>query len=227
MKAFDDEIHKSFIEREAITLRNQYALDDAVLFDPSLQSAFRCPDCGNDSLVLDQVHVTAICKADCGHEYEWLDSETAGCPRCGYRPHRFQTEHEPRFADRPRSICWCPCSSSTDAISHVDAYCPKCGELPDEYQVDGVVFCGIHYERLLPYELPANFLFIENESRWVARHFPNGKLWGDASVNADSREGSYCPSCESDHQRWLQSHVINDGEQSGEREPPMTPDLKS
>jgi len=227
MKAFDDEIHKSFIKRETITLRNQYALDAEGVFDPPLQSTYCCPDCGNDSLVLDQVHVIAICKADCGYEYEWPDSETAGCPRCGYRPHRFQTEHEPRFADRPRTTCWCPCSSSTDTASHVDGYCPKCGELPDGYQVDGFEFCGIHDERLLPYELPANFLFIETESRWVAHQFPNAKLWGDASTNEENREGAYCPSCESDHQRWLRSHVKNDGEQSGEREPRMTPDLKS
>jgi hypothetical protein len=135
-----------------------------------------------------------------------------GCPKCGDRPHRFQTDHERPFVNHPRTTCWCPCSCSTDSTSHVDGYCPKCGRLPDEYQVDGVVFCGIHHERLRPYDLPADFLFAETESRRVAQQFPNAKLWGDASANEEIRPGSYCPACESDHQRWLESHPLFNGD---------------
>ncbi len=214
MESLSRETHDQFIDRETRLLRDRFASTQNCVFDPAPDTVFPCPVCNNHSLILKKVHVVAFCNADCGHEYEWPDSETSGCPRCGYRPHRFQTEHEEQFANHPRTICWCPCSSSTDAISHVDGYCPKCGELPNEYQLHDVVFCGMHHERLLPYELPANFLFIETESRWVAHRFPNAKLWGDAAPGEEKHAGLYCPLCESDHQRWLQSHAVNDGEPS-------------
>jgi hypothetical protein len=209
MQALDDEIHSKFIERTTIALHSKWQSDDTVIFDPPPSTAFACPRCRKDTLVLKQVSVIAYCKTGCEYKYEWCDSEVGGCPKCGYRPHRFQTEHEDEFAAHPRTTCWCPCSSSTDSISHVDGYCPKCGNLPDAYDVAGGHFCGKHQELMRTYKHSGNFLVIETDSRWVEDQFPNAKLWGDAGVSVDSIDSFYCASCESDRQRWLESHADN------------------
>jgi len=206
-----DELQASFVARETNALRAEYAGRSECCFDPPPESTFRCPRCRNGSMRLNPVQVIARCKAECGHEYRWLDSEDRGCPNCGYRPHAFRTESEERFAGRRRTVCYCPCSTSTDCVSHQDGFCPKCGSLPDSYVVDDACFCGMHHELMLPYFAPGNFLFIESESRWVADRFPNAKHWGDAPDVSHSAPSSYCASCESDHRHWRQLHVSSNG----------------
>lgn len=203
MQAFDDEIRTGFINEATDELQRRYGADASCIFDPSLDTSFLCPQCRESTLELKQTSVIAFCRTGCEHTYEWQDSEMSGCPRCGHRPHRFKMEYESEFSDECRTVCWCPCSSSTDCISHHDGYCPKCGDLPDTYDIDGASYCGRHHERLTNYDCPANFLFIETDSRWVAHRFPNAKLWGDADAGSDSLATSYCVSCESDHQHWL------------------------
>ncbi len=214
MQAFDDEVSSNFITRETIALRNHYSADETCIFDPPLAATFFCPQCGGETLSLKQVSVIAFCKTGCAHEYQWLDSETAGCPKCGHRPHRFQMEHEFEYSSFPRTICGCACSSSTDCLSHIDGYCPKCGNLPADYEVGGVHFCGRHHEPFVDYRCPSNFLFIEADSRWAAARFPNAKLWGDARSGDESMPGSYCVTCESDRLRWLESHAEEDESES-------------
>ena len=183
--------------------RHQYGTDDSSYFDPPLGTTFLCPQCKKQTLKLKLVSVIAYCRTCCEHLYDWPDSEMSGCPECGHRPHRFKTECETEFKDERRTICCCPCSSSTNCISHHDGYCPKCGELPSIYLVDGANYCGKHCERMIGYNCPANFLFIETDSRWAANNFPNAKLWGDAKSGSNGHATSYCVSCESDRQRWL------------------------
>src|SRR5206468_5430499 len=143
--------------------------------NPDIGSMFPCPQCGRDTLRIDQAYVTAFCRSDCGREYQWHDSEQQGCPKCNHRPHRFAVDTDATFVGQCRTESFCPCSSSLDSVSHLDAYCPKCGHVPNSYQTDGHSFCGIHHEWLRPYQAPENFLFIETASRWVADRFPNAK----------------------------------------------------
>lgn len=197
------ELHQPFIESATRELLSQYADQPHSVFNPNIGSRFACPKCRHETVRVDQVHVTAFCKSDCRHEYQWHDSEQHGCPKCNHRPHRFETDTDATFAGQSRTESFCRCSSSMDSASPTDAYCPKCGRLPVSYQTNGHSYCGIHHERLRPYQVPGNFLFIETSSRWwVADRFPNAKLWGDADSD-DAAAASYCPACELDHQRWL------------------------
>lgn len=197
-----DELHRPFIESATHELLNQYSDRPHFAFNPDNGNTFPCPECRQDTLRIDQVFVTASCRSDCGHEYQWHDSEQHGCPKCNHRPHRFAVDTEVTFAGESRTESFCPCSSSMHSASHIDAYCPKCGQLPNTYQTNDHSFCGIHHERLRPYAAPANILFINTSARWVADRFPNAKLWGDADAD-DSVASSYCPACEKDHQCWL------------------------
>lgn len=202
-------LHRPFIESVTRELVNQFASQSDCVFDPPPQSTFRCPQCGNDTLTLNHVHVIAICKADCGHEYQWPDSEEHRCPECDCRPHAFRTESEEQFASQPRTICSCRCSSATDCTSHVDGYCPKCGRLPSAYHADNKQFCGMHHEVMLPYNVPGNFIFMHPHA--PTEKFQNAKRWGDAIDTSDGLSGSYCLLCETDRKRWLERHCENDG----------------
>jgi len=209
MREIEDAIRRTFIERQQATLRNRYESDGTCVFDPPPNSRFRCPDCGDDSLILDQVRVVAVCKADCAHEYDWPDSEEHGCPQCDYRPHAFRAESEARSEEHARTICFCPCSSTTDCTSHTDGYCPKCGALPDVYTVKEESFCGEHHEEMIPYNVPSNFVFrLPNAPRG---RVPNAKFWGDATDESDSVAGSYCVLCENEYRSWLESQNDDDG----------------
>lgn len=205
-----NDVHSTFITREFKLLSEQYASQNEVVFNPAVGDELQCPRCGRKKLSLVQVKVIASCKADCGQEYPWRDSEEIGCPKCGYRPHRFRTEIEDSFVGQPRTICSCPCSSTVDCTSHVDGYCPKCGRLPNTYRIGGKPFCGMHHQPMQQYHAPGNFLFIESESRCAASQFPNAKFWGDAPHADDGIALPYCPRCESDQQRWLRSQVPDD-----------------
>lgn len=201
-KVCADELHQPFIESATKELLGEYADQPYSAFNPGIGSTFTCLKCGQGTLRIDQVQVTAFCKSDCGHEYQWHDSEEHGCPKCNHRPHRFGADIEAKFAGQGRTESFCPCSSSMDSASPLDAYCPKCGQLPVSYKTNGHTFCGIHHETLRPYQVPGNFLFIETSSRGVADRFPNAKLWGDADSD-DAAVASYCPTCELEHQGWL------------------------
>jgi hypothetical protein len=201
-------IREEFFESRRRLFDQEYAVQRPYKFDPRPGTVLDCPSCRNKTLTVEQVAVEAHCKSDCGHRHQWPDSEAAGCPKCGHRPHRFRTEIEPRLAGLPRTTCSCRCSSSTDCVSHGDGFCPKCGELPVVYETGGEHFCGIHHEPMLPYRVPANFLFVETDSRWVAEQFPNAKLWGDAPGGTGCVPGLCCTACESDHQRWLERPVL-------------------
>ncbi|WP_425395585.1 hypothetical protein [Aeoliella sp.] len=199
------ELHKPFLKSVVRELDEQYAGNDEYLLKPGPVDRLPCPQCSRSSLKIVQVRVVANCKADCGHEYRWLDSESRGCPRCNHRPHAFSADLEPAFADQGRVISSCPCSSNLESAAHTDAYCPKCGELPEKYRVDGREFCGMHHVALQPYDAPSNFLFIHTAASHAADQFPNAKHWGDATGEAHA--SMYCPNCESDHQTWLESHA--------------------
>jgi hypothetical protein len=201
-KACADELHRPFTESVTQQLLRKYADRPDTAFNPDSGTMFACPKCRGGTLRVEQVKVTAICKGDCGHKYQWRDSEQHGCPRCSYRPHRFSADAEPIFRGEARTESFCPCSSSMDSASPDDAYCPKCGQLPRSYRTKGLALCGIHHEAMRPYRVPGNFLFIEPPSRWALDRFPNAKLWGDADSD-DSAVTWYCPSCELEHQRWL------------------------
>ena len=209
MRAFDDRVRNEFINRAKKELGNQYKSDDSRHFDPPVETSFSCPQCKKHTLTLRLASVIAFCKTGCEQVYDWVDSEMSGCPECSRRPHRFKTECETEFSGKQRTICCCPCSSSTDCISPHDGYCPKCGNLPDTYFVDNVNHCGKHHERLIEYNCPANFLFIETDSRWAAHQFPNAKHWGDAKLDSNGHPNSYCVSCESDHQSWLAKQPVD------------------
>ena len=196
------EIHSPFLDSITRDLLAEYANKDDELFAPAIGDTFRCPNCSNNTLRIVAVLVTAFCNTDCGHEYQWHDSEEPGCPRCNHRPHRFRIEAEDEFTRNDRTFSHCPCSSSMDSASHADAYCPKCGELPVRYHVNNQSYCGIHHTPMAPYSAPSNFLFIEAAARWVSDRFPNAKLWGNSEAD-DSLPSTYCPTCESDHQVWL------------------------
>lgn len=197
-----DELHCPYLESVTRELLTQFADQSDAVFNPDIDSTCLCPTCGHNSLRVQQVYVTAICTSDCRHEYQWLDSEQRGCPRCGTRPHRFQVDLESRFSDQARTTSSCRCRSGLDSASHLDAYCPKCGKLPTRYVTGGRAYCGAHHTPLQPYRCPGNYLFIESSSRRAADQFPNAKLWGDAE-SADHEPSSYCPTCESEHRRWL------------------------
>lgn len=136
MRAIRNDVYQTFIDTQMRILENEYHTDQDSCFNPPLKTAFHCPHCSNNTLILDQVKVIAFCKTDCVHQYQWPDSEEQGCPKCGYRPHKFLTESEPQYSNQARTICNCPCSSSLDCHSHLDGYCPKCGSLPDSYSTD-------------------------------------------------------------------------------------------
>ena len=145
--------HELFIASATRALQVEYANRPDHVFDPPCDARLNCPQCRNETLCIERVVAMAHCK--CGLEYEWPDSEAAGCPQCGHRPHRFRTEHEP--ADLPRTperSPACRCSSSLDSISHVDAFCPKCGELPETYNLGDKSYCGVHHEPLHAYRVP-------------------------------------------------------------------------
>lgn len=201
-KVRSEELHQPFLESATRELLMQYIDRPHATFNPGIGSTFRCPKCEQGTLRIDRVQVSAFCKSDCGHEYLWHDSEQHGCPKCNHRPHRFAVDTDATFAGQSRTESFCPCSSSMDSSSHIDAYCPKCGQLPNSYQTNGHPFCGLHHDRLRPYEMPSNFWFIETAPSWVADRFPNAKLWGDADAD-ESVASSYCPACEEDHQSWL------------------------
>jgi rubredoxin len=203
-----DALHRPFVESATQELLSHYAGQPQYAFNPDISSTFKCPNCHLSKLRLDQVFVKAFCRSDCDHAYQWFDSEQHGCPKCDYRPHRFEADTDAMFAGHSRTESCCPCSSSMNSASPIDAYCPKCGQLPTSYQMNGLSFCGNHHERLVPYQAPGNFLFIETPSRWVADRFPNAKLWGDADSD-DSIASTYCPACELDHQRWLASASVD------------------
>lgn len=194
--------HKPFVTAVTEDLRAQFAKIADFVFNPTIPSNFACPTCRNYSLCLENVYVKAFCRTDCGHEYQWHDSEQFGCPKCTHRPHSFQVDFEPTLFKQNRTLSFCSCSSRLDSNSHVDAFCPKCGQLPESYENEEGLFCGIHHFRLLPYQVPKDFLFIETWSRWEAHRFPNAKHWGDAD-SKDSVDSSYCKACEADHQHWL------------------------
>jgi len=196
------ELHGPFLESVMRELVAEYASKDGEVFEPAIGDKFRCPKCSNSTLQMASVYVTAFCKTDCGHEYQWHDSEERGCPLCSHRPHRFRVDSEDEFASVGRTISHCPCSSSMNSASYADAYCPKCGELPVSYHVNSQSFCGMHFVQMKPYQAPRNFIFIEAPARWVADQFPNAKLWGDSNAD-DSLPFTYCPICESHHQTWL------------------------
>ena len=201
-KASASELHPAFIEPATQELIGQYAIQSRFVFDAKIGSTFVCPNCCQSTLRMGQVHVKAFCTTDCGNEFPWPDSELQGCPKCNHRPHRFEVDTDAVFASPARTLSYCPCSSSMGSGSPVATYCPKCGQLPVSYETNGHSFCGIHHERLLPYQAPGNLLFMEASARWVAHRFPNAKLWGDADSD-DSIATSYCPECEQDHQHWL------------------------
>lgn len=201
-KVHAGELHCAFIESATQDLASEYADHSRFTFNPAIGRTFRCFNCRRETLRIEQEQVTAFCKSDCGHEYQWHDSEQAGCPKCRSRPHRFRADTDAIFVGKDRTESSCPCGSSMNSASHVDAFCPKCGELPHHYETKGLSFCGMHHEGLRPYHIPGNFLFIEISSARVANRFPNAKLWGNADTE-DSVEGSYCPTCELEHQRWL------------------------
>ena len=204
-----DKLHRPFLESVTRELRIQFASQPDCVFEPPSESSFPCPQCGNDTLTLNHVQVIAICKPDCGHEFQWADSEQHGCPKCDHRPHGFRTETEEQFAGQPRVICSCRCSSATDCTSHADGFCPKCGRLPSAYRVGNKRFCGMHHEEMLPYNVPGNFIF--NLPRAPTDVFPKAKFWGDAPDEADSVSSFYCVKCEAEYQRWIESHSENDG----------------
>lgn len=197
-----DELHRPFLEFIIRELLSQFADACSVTFNPEIGGVVDCPRCHHLSLHVAPVDVTAVCEAGCTHEYQWHDSEDAGCPICKHRPHRFHIDSELRFAHHARTTSSCPCSSSMDSASHVDAYCPKCGELPDRYDTNGHSFCGRHHAEMAPYAVPKDLFFMEPTARWISNQFPNAKLWGDAEV-VEAWMLMYCPVCESEHQRWL------------------------
>lgn len=204
-KADAEEIHVPFIEAAKQRLVSQFANRFDVMFNPKNAATSPCPQCRYDKLIIVAVPVSAKCKADCGYEYSWHDSQEQGCPRCSHRPHRFRVDLEPQLSRQTRITTHCPCSSSMESVSHLDAYCPKCGELPVSYQIVERWFCGVHHTELQPYQMPGNFLFAEPAARWSSHEFPNAKLWGDSETN-DSIASSYCVECENDHQRWLHTN---------------------
>ena len=208
MSAFAAQVRTDFLTNAIVELQREYESDVFAHFNPPVGSAFLCPHCNRQTLVLKQASIIACCKTGCDHTYDWSDSALSGCPKCNHRPHRFRVEVEAEFSDENRTTCWCRCSSSVDCISHLDGYCPKCGELPQSYDADGFTYCGIHHERLVGYKCPAEFLFMETASRWVAHRFPNAKLWGDAEPSSDGLATSYCISCEIDHQCWLADQPV-------------------
>lgn len=207
-KARADELHRVFVKPATQDLASEYADQPRFTFNPEVGSTFRCCNCGREALRIEQEKVTAFCRTDCGLEYQWHDSEQLGCPKCKSRPHRFLADTDANFDGQDRTESCCGCSASMDSASHVDAFCPKCGQLPNHYETKGLSFCGLHHERLHPYHIPGNFLFIEIASVRVANRFPNAKLWGDANTE-DSLEGSYCPTCELEHQRWLATEAAD------------------
>lgn len=89
--------HGPFVETVTRELIEQYASRDEEVFDPGISERFLCPECSRSTLRIIPVRVTALCKTDCGHEYQWHDSEERGCPLCSYRPHRFRVDSEPEF----------------------------------------------------------------------------------------------------------------------------------
>lgn len=165
-----------------------------------------CPRCHQNNLRLRQVVVWANCRTDCGHRYRCADSEERGCPICGHRPHSFEIEEEPAAHGSSGCVCWCGCSSHTVCRSHEDGICPKCGNLPSGYEREGIPYCGLHHRRLIPYRMPANFLFIEPVCRGETHRFPHAKIWGESSEGKESVQGGYCESCESARREWMKTH---------------------
>ena len=202
-KVAADELHAPFEQKVSEALAAEYAKRTGEFLSPAVGSRFRCPQCSEISLQVEAVDVIAYCRTDCGHQYQWLDSETTGCPLCNHRPHRFRINCDPDSANRTTSHC--PCSSSMDSADHVDAFCPKCGGLPVSYYRDGRCFCGLHHACMEPYRAPSNFLFIHASAQFVSDRFPNAKLWGDCDAE-DALSSTYCPKCEVDHQAWLAEH---------------------
>lgn len=209
-KEYTQSVHDAFVGSMLEELQESHADSEESVFNPPCGKAFKCPGCMKKSLELRQVDVLAYCHAECRHEYLWDDSEMHGCPRCNYRPHRFKVVplHEDETA--VPTLGSCECSSTTESQSYIDAYCPKCGSLPTAYRVSQKYFCGMHHERMLPYRVPSNLFFVEHSARWVENYFPNAKFWGDAAPEEDSFSGTYCPSCEADHKRWLQENEKGD-----------------
>jgi hypothetical protein len=198
------ELHQPFIEGETRQLSLYYADKADVVFNPGIGNIFTCPKCQKQSLCLSHVHVTAICKVDCGHQYSWPDSEEIGCPVCSYRPHYFEVDTELSINEHDRVTSYCGCSSALKSTSHTDAYCPKCGKLPSSYQKNGVSYCGKHHTTKLDYFAPRNFMYYLIEA--PLDQFPNAKFWGNAE-NDDSIASKYCSKCETEHHTWLR---IND-----------------
>ncbi|WP_145249209.1 hypothetical protein [Aeoliella mucimassa] len=206
---------------ESDSLEDEYTADlerrctnlEEVRFNPPVGTALHCPDCHYDSLLLQQVEVTAICKRDCRHEYAWGDSEDSGCPLCGDRPHAFRIDPVHPHTAAQRSKCYCRCSTTTETSSPLDGYCPKCGALPKSYQVGSRRYCGVHHEKLLPYQMPTNHLFIQHTPPAEVHQFPLAKFWGEAPHHSGIDDW-YCLTCESRYQQWRKEQEHADSQPS-------------
>lgn len=201
-KSDADEIHRQFAIATSCELRNRFSGQADTTFDPEIGSVHRCPSCSRESLRLEQAYVVAHCKLDCGHEYQWHDTEQHGCPKCNHRPHRFSVDMEESFQGAKRVRSGCRCSSGLDSVSHLDAYCPKCGALPVVYEITGAEYCGKHHVVMETYLAPSNFLFISTVGLPPYDLFPRCKPWGDAGEGDEGEPMKFCPICEGECEQW-------------------------
>jgi hypothetical protein len=165
-----------------------------------------CPRCHDRSLCLRQVVVWADCRTDCGHRYQWIDSEELGCPRCEHRPHAFEINEE-LSGGAASCVCWCGCSSHTVCRTHEDAFCPKCGQLPQAYEREGIAYCGLHHHPMIPYRLPSSFLFQEPVARGHQASFPRARIFGVAN-DGEGIESRYCEVCDGLYRDWLKARGL-------------------
>lgn len=204
---FTQSIHQAFLRSELEEYQPSSFDSAEATFDPRCGDVFTCPGCRKNSLQLRQVEVWAYCHRDCKHRYRWNDSETDGCPKCEYRPHRFKIVAPDASNMTSPTFGRCACDSITESESSSDGYCPRCGCLPKTYQVNQKHFCGRHHERMLPYQMPAKYYFIDSPQSDVERLLANAKLFGEAISPEEGVPSWFCPSCETDFRRWRKENA--------------------